>query len=188
MRLYVGLVHYPVYNKSHVKIASAITTLDLHDISRTAKTYGAKSFFVINPLEDQQLLAERVKNHWTEGFGARYNHDRCAAMQLIQIVPALEHALEIIELTEGECPLVVVTDAGLHNERSISFAGLRTAIGSGRLVLLLFGTAWGLHREVIRAADHVLAPIRGNNGYNHLSVRTAAAIILDRLAGSGNQD
>jgi hypothetical protein len=29
----------------------------------------------------------------------------------------------------------------------------------------------------------VLAPIRGNTSYNHLSVRSAAAIILDRLLG-----
>jgi hypothetical protein len=36
---------------------------------------------------------------------------------------------------------------------------------------------------VINHAERVLAPVTGKTGYNHLSVRTAAAIILDRLAG-----
>jgi hypothetical protein len=181
-------VHYPVYNKSYAKIASAITTLDLHDIARAARTYDVKAFYVINPLEDQQVLAERVKKHWTEGFGAMYNRDRCAAMHLLEVVPGLERALEKIELTEGESPLVVVTDAALQSERSISFAEMRSKISSGRPALLLFGTAWGLHNAVIKAADYVLAPIRGNSGYNHLSVRTAAAIILDRLICTANED
>ena len=51
------------------------------------------------------------------------------------------------------------------------------------MVLLLFGTAWGLHDELLETVDYVLAPIAGRNGYNHLSVRTAAAIIMDRLVG-----
>jgi hypothetical protein len=46
----VGLLHYPVYNKNYETIASAITTFDLHDCSRLAKTYGVKTFFVITPL------------------------------------------------------------------------------------------------------------------------------------------
>ena len=36
--LYVGLVHYPIYDKNFNVIATAITNYDLHDISRSAKT------------------------------------------------------------------------------------------------------------------------------------------------------
>jgi len=46
---------------------------------------------------------------------------------------------------------------------------------------LVLGTAWGLSETFIGDADHVLDPIVGNSEYNHLSVRSAAAIILDRL-------
>jgi len=39
-----------------------------------------------------------------------------------------------------------------------------------------------LTKEVKDDSDYVLAPIEGK-GYNHLSVRSAVAIILDRLLG-----
>ena len=85
IRLYVGLVHYPVYNKNHERIASAITTFDLHDLSRLAKTYGVKRLYVITPLEDQQELADRVIQHWTTGYGATYNPNRREALELISV-------------------------------------------------------------------------------------------------------
>ena len=49
--------------------------------------------------------------------------------------------------------------------------------------LLLFGTGWGLTDEVMAMSDYILEPIRANSKYNHLSVRAAVAIILDRLFG-----
>ena len=54
---------------------------------------------------------------------------------------------------------------------------------SKRPHLILFGTGWGLCEEVIDGADIVLSPICGETEYNHLSVRSAAAIVLDRLLG-----
>jgi hypothetical protein len=53
----------------------------------------------------------------------------------------------------------------------------------GEPCLLIFGTAWGLSPALLETADFVLAPIEGPTDYNHLSVRSAAAIILDRLLG-----
>jgi len=47
--------------------------------------------------------------------------------------------------------------------------------------MVLFGTAWGIADELLERADCVLAPILGVSHYNHLSVRGAAAITLDRL-------
>jgi hypothetical protein len=49
--------------------------------------------------------------------------------------------------------------------------------------MVMFGTAWGLDKEVVDQADFILDPVEGGTNYNHLSVRTAAAIILDRLVG-----
>jgi hypothetical protein len=53
----------------------------------------------------------------------------------------------------------------------------------GNLYLLIFGTAWGLPENFIAEADYILNPVIGNTDYNHLSVRSAVAIILDRLFG-----
>jgi hypothetical protein len=50
-------------------------------------------------------------------------------------------------------------------------------------ILLLLGTGWGLTETVLAQADHVLEPIMGRTDYNHLSVRSAAAIIFDRFLG-----
>lgn len=183
MRLYIGLVHFPVYNKNSQRIASAITTLDLHDIARLARTYAVKRFFVITPLEDQQALAKRIKSHWTDGYGATYNFHRKEAIKLIEIVPSLEVAVATIAKMEGEVPLTLATDASKHEDQSISFEKARCILRDGKVVALIFGTAWGLHEAVLSGADYVLAPIMGRTDYNHLSVRTAAAIILDRLAG-----
>jgi hypothetical protein len=56
-------------------------------------------------------------------------------------------------------------------------------VRADRLMLLLFGTAWGLVEGMFEQADYLLDPVEGYTDYNHLSVRSAAAIILDRLAG-----
>ena len=184
MRLYIGLVHYPVYNKNHERIASAITTLDLHDMARLTRTYDIGKLFVITPLEDQQALVERVQRHWTEGYGARYNQDRKEAIERICVVASLDQAIDSIVEMEGETPLLIATDAAEQEDRPISYDRARSIIQEERVVALIFGTAWGLDREVIEQADHVLAPIMGRTKYNHLSVRTAAAIIIDRLVST----
>lgn len=50
--------------------------------------------------------------------------------------------------------------------------------------LLVFGTGWGLTPEITERADVIPEPICGPTDYNHLSVRSAAAVILDRLRGA----
>jgi hypothetical protein len=183
MRLYIGLLHYPVYNKNDEIIASAITNFDLHDMSRLAMTYGVKRFFVITPLDDQRKLAERIMLHWTNGYGARYNIDRKEAFKVMEITTSLEAAMEKIIEIEGEEPILIATDASKKGQGLITFSSTMEILNSEKTVFILFGTAWGLHKKVIDRADFMLEPIKGKNEYNHLSVRTAAGIILDRLAG-----
>jgi hypothetical protein len=68
--------------------------------------------------------------------------------------------------------------------KSIAFGTLRKLLEDRNTpFFLLFGTGWGLTQEVKDSSDYVLAPIEGR-GYNHLSVRSAVAIILDRLLGN----
>jgi tRNA (guanine37-N1)-methyltransferase len=130
------------------------------------------------------MLVERVRRHWTEGYGARYNRDRKEAIELIRVAPSLERAIKEIAEREGENPLVIATDASRQKGRVISFKRAKDIIQNEKTVMLIFGTAWGLEKAVIASADYVLDPVLGRRNYNHLSVRTAAAIILDRLVGA----
>ena len=180
--LYVALTHYPVVNKRGEIIASALTNLDLHDIARAAKTYGAKSFYVVTPLSDQKLLAQKIISHWTQGVGAAYNPARRQALDLIRIRDSISDVVEDIRHSENSCPKTVITCARRHPQ-SIGYPEFRGTLQNGRPYLLIFGTAWGLSESFIAEADYVLEPISGTTGYNHLSVRSAAAIILDRLLG-----
>lgn len=181
LKLYTGLVHYPVYNKNGETIASAVTTLDLHDLARLSATYGVKRFFVITPLEDQQELIEKIVRHWTTGYGAGYNQDRKEAIEQLEIVDSIEDAADAVSIAENAAPLLIATDAGKGREPLLDYRAAGDMLRQDRPVMLLFGTAWGLHRDVLDRADRVLEPVEGIAGYNHLSVRAAAAVILDRL-------
>lgn len=182
-RVHVALIHHPVVDKNGQTIAAAITSLDLHDIARTARTYGARAYHVITPLEDQQELIHRITEHWVDGAGSQYNPDRQSALALICIQPTLEQALVAVEQNEGQKPLTVVTSAKMA-QSDLSHAHLRNLAMTGRPIMLLFGTAWGLAPELVEKADYRLEPISGCGDYNHLAVRSAAAIILDRMLGT----
>jgi len=179
----VGLVHYPVYNKNREMIASSVTTLDVHDIARLSRTYDVKAYYIITPLEDQQRLVMDILNHWTKGYGAEYNPDRKEALRLVRIAPSLEDAIAEIERMEGKRPIIISTDANKTEENALSYKEATSLIEKGEPIFLLFGTAWGLHKSVLDMSDYVLEPIYGRSDYRHLSVRTAAAIIIDRLMG-----
>ena len=181
--IYLALLHYPVLDRNGATIASAITNLDLHDLSRTARTYGVKGVFVVTPLADQQKMARRIVAHWSEGAGARHNPDRMEALRLLRVRDSLVDAVRDIGSEAGRPPRTVATSA-VFRKGSIGFAECRNnMVAEGGPFLLIFGTAWGLADEVLKGADDTLAPIRGTTAYNHLPVRSAAAIILDRLAG-----
>lgn len=180
--LYIALVHYPVVNKNGKIIASAVTNLDLHDISRSARTYGVRAFYVVTPLSDQKELVEKIVLHWLEGTGARYNPKRREALELISIKDSLDEVIEHVRENTGDFPKTVVTSAG-HSPRNISFKRFGEMLQDGTLYLLILGTGWGLSENFMAEADYVLNPILGNTDYNHLSVRSAAAVILDRLFG-----
>lgn len=176
----VALIHHPVMDKNGQTIAAAITALDLHDIARAAKTFGAGAFYVVTPLLDQQELVHRIVDHWVTGVGAQYNPDRGAALGLIRLQPTLQAAVDDMTGCHGARPRVVVTSARMP-EADVDDAALRALARNGGPILLVFGTAWGLAPQVIAQADHRLAPIVGCSDYNHLSVRSAVSIILDRL-------
>ena len=159
-----------------------MTNLDLHDIARTAKTYDLAQFYVVTPLLDQKELVEKIVTHWTRGPGSQYNGSRKAALDLIRVEDSLKDVKRHIAGKGNGDPTTVVTSAG-YLDNSIGYKALKERLETGSPYLLVFGTAWGLADELLTSADLALAPIKGNNGYNHLPVRCAAAIILDRLVG-----
>ncbi|MGQ9509625.1 MAG: RNA methyltransferase [Thermodesulfobacteriota bacterium] len=178
--LYIGLVHYPVYNKRREVSATAVTNLDIHDLARCAKTFDLGGFFIITPLESQIQLVERMIRYWLEGEGATYNPTRKEAFSLIQVFRSLEEAEQKIYFLWKKRPKRIATGAS-PPPHPLSFLEAKKLLEDGKTpFFLLFGTGWGLTEEVKDQSDYILAPIEGK-GYNHLSIRTAAAIILDRL-------
>lgn len=178
----MALVHHPVVGRRGETIAAAVTSLDLHDIARSAKTYGVGTFYVTTPLADQQVLVGRIIDHWVSGAGAGYNPDRREALALIRLQPTLADAVQELRQRWGETPKTVVTSARM-NQCDISFGELRKLIHQDTPLLLVFGTSWGLAPEIIGQANYRLAPVQGTGDYNHLAVRSAVAIILDRVLG-----
>jgi len=185
--LYLGLVHHPIYDKRKNIVATAVTNLDIHDIARCAKTFGVGGFYIITPLESQIQLVERIVHHWVEGGGYAYNPTRKEPLSLIRVSRSIDEAgREISKLWERKVERVA-TGASRYPS-SLGFASFRRMLGDQeRPFFLLFGTGWGLTQEVKESADYILAPIEGK-GYNHLSVRSAVAIILDRLLGDRDSE
>jgi hypothetical protein len=180
--IYIGLVHHPIYDKRKEVVATAITNFDIHDIARCAKTFGVGGFFIITPLESQVQLADRIIRHWREGIGSVYNPTRKESFSLVRVSRTIDEAdREIFNLWQTKVKRVA-TGASPH-PKNIDFGFLRNLLKDEKTpFFLLFGTGWGLTQEVKDSSDYILAPIVGK-GYNHLSVRSAVAIILDRLLG-----
>ncbi len=178
---YIALLHYPVIDKTGRTVTTAIANTDIHDIARSAKTFGAEKFYIVNPAEAQRRLAERIMRHWREGYGADHNPCRKEAFEKVALRATLDEVLLEIEQVHGRRPEVVAT--GANFEGNILTCGeLRQKMVRNPLpYLLIFGTGSGIAKDVLKLADHRLEPIRGKDGYNHLAVRSAVAVILDRV-------
>lgn len=184
MSLYLALLHHPVLDKNGRTVTSAVTNLDIHDLARSARTYGVAGFFVVTPVESLRTLARRIIEHWETGFGATYNTTRKEALSIVRLAPDLDGAILDVEKETGLRPRLVVTSARPAPE-AVSFADYRRRLAAdANPHLLILGTGWGLAPAVLERADLRLAPIDGTGPYNHLSVRAAGAIILDRLRGA----
>lgn len=181
--LYVALLHHPVYDKNGAVVTTAVTNMDVHDLARLGRTFGLRGVFIATPVPTLRRLVERIMQHWDTGPGATYNRTRKEALSLVRLAPDLDGVVADIERECGMLPRIVATSAREGGAR-LTFAALRQRLQGGtRSELLVLGTGWGLTEDILGRADDVLDPIRGAQHYNHLSVRAAAAIILDRLLG-----
>ncbi len=181
--LFVALIHHPVVDRNAKVVTSAITSLDIHDIARAARTYDVRGVFIVHPIPEQRKFAASVIDHWRFDFGRAHDSRRREALERVQIVAQLDDAVAEAARIAGARPLVVHTSA--RTEGGVSYGDLRTRLEAPDAppMIILLGTGFGMSPEVAQRADVILAPIVGLGDYNHLSVRSAAGIILDRLRG-----
>jgi hypothetical protein len=182
--LFLALLHHPVVDRNGRIVTSAITSLDIHDLARSACTFGVRAFFIVHPVAEQRRFAATVIDHWKFDFGRAFDGRRREALELVRIVSDLDDALTAVEQLAGARPLVVHTSA--RTPRGVSFAelGARMREPDSPPLLIVLGTGFGLAPEVAKRSDLLVQAIRGVGDYNHLSVRAAGAIILERLRGS----
>jgi hypothetical protein len=181
--IFLALLHHPVLDRNGRIITSAITSLDLHDLARSARTYGVRAVYVVHPVPEQREFARSVIEHWRIGYGRSFDSRRVEALELIEIVTDLDTAVAAAERVAGRRPAIVHTSA--REEQGVSFAAMRERMAQNDAApfLILLGTGFGLAPAARERTDLALEAIRGPGEYNHLSVRAAASIILDRLCG-----
>ena len=183
------LVHYPVSLGPKKTGASSLTNLDIHDIARISRSYAMGFFYPVTPLRDQLRVLEEILRHWTRGPGGVGNADRAQALGLVQPATSLEEAVAHMTAQHGTRPRLVASSAvwpakgkaSKPERMPMTPRDVRRWCDQGPVMLCL-GTAQGLAPEVLEQCQGTLRPVRFL-GYNHLSVRSAAAILADRILG-----
>ena len=189
---YVALMHTQIMIQGGRVGNSSITSLDIHDIARSSATYGIKNYFVVTKLKDQQNILKTFMEFWLSNDGKEYNLSRFEAVK--RIIPAInfEDVVAKIKEQEGVDPIVITTSAkpfSLEGDgpKIIDYSCQGEVFEKERPVLFVFGTGQGLANEILEKSDYLLLPVNGMTEYNHLSVRSAVAIILDRWLGLQNK-
>jgi len=189
--VYVVLLHHPIRNRNGLEVTTAVTNMDIHDIARTARTYGVKRYFIVTPIQDQHELVGRILAHWRTDRAKVEHPDRVEALSGVELAGTFSEVKERIHSETGEWPEVVLTDAR-QMPNQVSYTEFRrdwqeaVAKGRTRPLVIVYGTGWGVAESFFSEVHRILDPIYGPGkeaGYNHLSVRAAAAVILDRLFG-----
>jgi hypothetical protein len=181
--LFVALIHHPVVDRNGRIVTSAITSLDVHDIARSAHTYGVKRAYIVHPIVEQREFAATVIDHWRFDFGRAFDGRRREALETIKIVDTLDDAIADASAVAGARPSIVHTSARTSGGMMTTELRKKMEAPDAPPIMILFGTGFGLAPSVIERANIVLNAILGPGDYNHLSVRAAVSIILDRLRG-----
>ena len=143
-------------------------------------TFGIDLCYIVTPLARQREIAAELIRHWTDGYGSRYNPIRGEALKKVRVEAGMD---EMLEHVHGN-PMIVGTSSKERPGKTIGYRELQSLIAKEtRPVILLFGTGWGLSKEVVDRCEKMLMPIQGKGNYNHLSLRVAFGIILDRIFG-----
>lgn len=161
-------------------ISSTVDSFDFFDASRLALTYGVDRMYIVHPEPAQQALVSRLiahgqaqgrqdaqRGHFEHSVGV---HDLQAAIDDVQ--------------ARCQCRPKVVATTARSGPPKVGLGSLRDSLSPQRPQLWLIGKAWGMTQAVIDGADCVAASIDTGTGYNHLSVRSALAIYIDRMLGA----
>ncbi len=182
---YVALCHSEVLiGPEKQPGTTSVTSIDIHDIARSCKTYGIQHYSIVTPLEDQKAIVSTLLDFWQKGSGPEYNPSRHNALKTVSLADSVDQVMAEIEKKEGKKPLLVATSArAIEGVEKISFFDQKKVWSLERPVLLVFGTGKGFTQEFLKKCDFLLLPVSGYTDFNHLSVRSAVAIILDRWLG-----
>ncbi len=206
--LSIALVHHPVVLEGHRAGTSSLTNLDIHDIARTCRTYGLAQFYVVMPMQDQLDILDGILRHWVQDTPR--HSDRAEALRLVRPVRSIEEACAHMSTRTGTHPRMWASSAqwttrramrkseresareperksehaGVDNttKPALHFEAARECLRT-QPALLLLGTGHGLAPEALDMCHDVLRPLCFLSDYNHLSVRAAAAIMVDRILG-----
>ncbi len=162
-------------DKNGEEITTSITNLDLHDLARVCLTYGIDTLYIVHPNDVQLAFARRIMDHWLVGYGSGYNPIRKQAFEIVALVKDIED----IKRRTGA---YMVGTSATRFEGSLSWADAKK-LASERDLCLLFGTGWGIAPRMLGSLDAVIEPIEAGTGFNHLSVRSAVSIAIDRIVG-----
>jgi tRNA (guanine37-N1)-methyltransferase len=183
----LALIHYPILGKSGETITGSVTTIDVHDLARIGKTYGARAVYVVTPVEDQRRVVERIREHWMEGDVLReIDGRRTEALDILKVVTSIEAMTAEAKRSSGKKIRILATSA-VEKPESLSADEWLLSVNPDEEWIVLFGTAYGLAPELLERADALLKPIVGAGEFNHLPVRGASAIISDWLFGKNRR-
>ncbi|MBI2352653.1 tRNA (guanosine(37)-N1)-methyltransferase TrmD [Candidatus Dependentiae bacterium] len=182
---YVALMHSDILLKEGRIGTTSITSIDVHDIARSSATYGLKGYFIVTPINDQQMLVRTMLDFWhSKEIGGEYNKHRHEAIALVHLQDSLASVIVEIEKREGKKPIIIGTSARLElDKKMLNYHQQSIVWQQERPVLFLFGTGHGMSEQLLNNCDYMLQPLQGYSDFNHLSVRSAAAIIFDKWFG-----
>jgi len=183
-RTHLALVHHPVVDRTGAVITTALTNFDIHDLARSSLTYGLAGYHIVTPITSQRDKAAHIAKLWIDD--AQGEH-RARALALVRTAASIEAVIAELAAAHGIAPVVVATSARADSfaaipRRSPSALHAEASVNPAPLLILL-GTGWGLAEALIPSVSRMLAPIEGASDWNHLSVRSAGAVVLDRLFG-----
>ncbi|MBP6869521.1 tRNA (guanosine(37)-N1)-methyltransferase TrmD [Candidatus Babeliales bacterium] len=182
---YIALMHNDIDLKEGRVGYTSVTSIDIHDIARSSTTYGLQTFFIVTALKDQQKIVEKMLSFWVdEKIGGDYNNNRHEAVRTVQLKSELDDVIAAIEEKEGKRPLIIGTSAREQDlEKIVTYFDQDLVWQHDRPILFLFGTGSGMSEKILQQCDYMLPALQGFSDFNHLSVRSAVAIILDKWLG-----
>ncbi|MEO8844268.1 MAG: tRNA (guanosine(37)-N1)-methyltransferase TrmD [Kofleriaceae bacterium] len=183
-RTHLALVHHPVVDRAGTVITTALTNFDIHDLARSSMTYGLAALHLITPVTSQRDKAEHIARLW---MGDDQGEHRARALELVRTADSIETVIAALTAESGRAPVVVATSAKASSFPDLARRHPADLVAEASQdpspLLVLLGSGWGLADHLIPSVSRVLTPIEGASDWNHLSVRSAGAVLLDRLFG-----